>query len=133
MLNDSSGGVTPSEARNLALILFPPSRSVAVSSDPPQPRARFVAPLGKTPLTELVRMTVEMGRPAWGVFDLSAYICASGEEVCAFAWGDGIEQIPDFLPEGIDIAFGCFAEQRLEFGKELFDRVQVRRVRWQIE
>ena len=31
-------------------------------------------------------------------FDLSAYISARGEEVCAFAWGDRIEQFPDFLP-----------------------------------
>jgi hypothetical protein len=48
--------------------------------------------------------------------------------VCALAWGDRIEQLPDFLPEGVDIASGGFAKQRLEFGKELFDRVQIRRV-----
>ena len=56
-----------------------------------------------------------------------------GEVVCAFAGGDCIEQFPDFLPEGVDVSSGGFAEHRLEFGKELFDRVQIRRVRGQKE
>jgi len=67
------------------------------------------------------------------MFDLSAYISASGEVVCAFAGGDTIEQLSDFLPEGFEVALGGFAEPRLEFGKELFDRVQIRRVGGKIE
>jgi hypothetical protein len=61
------------------------------------------------------------------------YISTRGKVIFAFAWGDRIEQLPDFPPEGVDIAPGGFAKQRLEFGKELFDGVQVRRVRGQIE
>jgi hypothetical protein len=49
------------------------------------------------------------------------------------AWGDRIQQFPDFLPQGLDISFGGLAEARLEFGKELFYRVQIRRIGWQKE
>ena len=47
-----------------------------------------------------------------------------------FAWGDRIQKFSDFLPQGLDITCGGFAEPRFEFGKELFDRVQIRRGRW---
>ena len=39
----------------------------------------------------------------------------------------------DFLPEGIDVARGGLTKQRFEFGEELFDGVQVGRIRRQIE
>ena len=67
------------------------------------------------------------------VFDLSDCIATRGEEVCAFAWGDSIQQFPDFLPQGFNVSLGGFAESSLEFGKELFCRVQIRRVRGQKE
>ena len=53
--------------------------------------------------------------------------------VCAFAGGDGIEQLADFLPEFIGGSFGGFAEEGLEFGEELFDEVPIGRRGRQIE
>ncbi len=53
--------------------------------------------------------------------------------VCTFARGNRIEQFPDFLPQDIEVAFGGLAEPRLEFGKELFYGIQIRRVRGQNE
>jgi len=53
--------------------------------------------------------------------------------VGAFAGGDGVEQITDFLPEFFGGSLGGFAEQGLEFGEELFDGVQIGRVGRQIE
>ena len=53
--------------------------------------------------------------------------------MCAFAGGDRIKPFPDFLPQGFGISLGGLAEPRLEFGKELFYRVQIRRVGGQKE
>lgn len=51
----------------------------------------------------------------------------------AFVWGEGAEERADLVPQCIDGARGGFAQQCLELGEELFDRVQVRRIGWQIE
>jgi len=53
------------------------------------------------------------------------------EVVGALGWGDGIEQNADFLPERLDGAVGGLFEQRLEFGEELFDGVEVGGIRRQ--
>src|SRR5208337_1810220 len=55
--------------------------------------------------------------------NLHIYISRRGEVVRAFAGGDGVEQFAELLPKLVDRSFGGFAEQRLELGKELFDRV----------
>ena len=70
---------------------------------------------------------------SYSIFDLRAYVTTRREEVCAFAWRESIQQFPDFLPEGLDISPRGFAEPSLEFGKELFVRVQIRRIGWQEE
>ena len=48
-----------------------------------------------------------------------------GEVVGAFGGGEGVESVADGVPEAVDGA-GCGgAQQRLELGEGLLDRVQV--------
>lgn len=49
-----------------------------------------------------------------------------GEVVVAFGEGEGVEGMADGLPERVDGAAGGGSEQRLELGKGLLDRVEVR-------
>ena len=51
----------------------------------------------------------------------------------ALCRGDRVEHLTDFLPEGVDVARGGLTKQRFEFGEELFDGVQVGRIRRQVE
>ncbi len=44
-----------------------------------------------------------------------------------------MEHLTDFLPEGVDRARGGLTKQRFEFGEELFDGIQIGRIRRQIE
>lgn len=53
--------------------------------------------------------------------------------MCALCRGDRVEDLTDFLPEGVGAARGGLTKQRFEFGEELFDGVQVGRIRRQIE
>src|SRR5229473_6548605 len=50
------------------------------------------------------------------------------EVVGAFFWGEGFEELSDALPGRLDGSLVGFPEQRLEFGEELLDRVEVRAV-----
>ncbi len=47
--------------------------------------------------------------------------------------GDRVEHLTAFVPERVDVARGCLTKQRFEFGEELFDGIQVGRIRRQIE
>ena len=53
--------------------------------------------------------------------------------MCALCGRNRVEDLADFLPEGVDIARGSLPKQRFEFGEELFDGVQVGGIRRQIE
>ena len=53
--------------------------------------------------------------------------------MCALRRGEGVEHLANLFPEGVDGARGGLAKQRFEFGEELFDGVQVGRIRRQIE
>lgn len=41
---------------------------------------------------------------------------------------EGIEQLSDALPCGLDGALGGFSQEQFEFGEDLLDRVEVRTV-----
>jgi hypothetical protein len=56
-----------------------------------------------------------------------------GEVVGAVGGGEGVEGLTDGLPERLDGAAGGSAEQRLEVGEGLLDRVQIRAVGRQVE
>jgi hypothetical protein len=58
---------------------------------------------------------------------------ARDNEVPALALRYAVQQFSDFLSEFVHGSFGGFAQQRLEFGKELFYWVQVGRIGRQIE
>src|SRR5262249_1410457 len=53
------------------------------------------------------------------------------EGVGAFLRCEGLKQLPDRSTDGFDRSGGAFAQQVLEFGEDLFDRVQVGGVFWQ--
>lgn len=55
------------------------------------------------------------------------------EVVGAFLGCEGIECVADRGTDRVDGSRGSFAEQVLEHGKDLFDRIQVGRVFWQEE
>jgi len=47
------------------------------------------------------------------------------EEVSAFLGRDGVEDLPDGVADGVGCAGGGLAQEVLELGEELFDRVQI--------
>src|SRR6266516_2883933 len=55
------------------------------------------------------------------------------EVICALGRAEGLEQRSDPLPGGLYCPLGGFAQQRLELGKDLFDRIEVGAVGWQEE
>ena len=60
-------------------------------------------------------------------------IAGVGEVVGAFGRGEGVERLAEGVPEGRDGSLGGGSQQGLELGEDLLDRVQIGRVRWQIE
>ncbi len=54
------------------------------------------------------------------------------EEIEAFISLKLIQQFTNELPELIVSALSCLAQEHLQFGKDLLDRVQVRTVRRQV-
>ena len=54
------------------------------------------------------------------------------EVVCTLGFGEGVERFADLLLQTVDGARGGASYQGFEFGKRVFDRVQVRRVGWQV-
>src|SRR6202789_4502048 len=48
-----------------------------------------------------------------------------GKEVFAFCWREASERAGDGLVEGFDRSSPCLAQQGLQFGEELFDRIEV--------
>ena len=55
-------------------------------------------------------------------------ISCVGDVVGAFLWRDVVEQGADAPPCGLDGSLVGLAEQRLELGEDLFDRIEVGRV-----
>ena len=53
--------------------------------------------------------------------------------VLALVGAEAVEERPDGGPERVFGPRGSFPEQRLQLGEELLDRVQVRRVGWEVE
>jgi hypothetical protein len=60
-------------------------------------------------------------------------VTCGGEVVSAFGGCEEVEQATDRRPETIDGSLGGLAQQRLELGEGLFDRIEVRRVGRQVE
>jgi hypothetical protein len=56
-----------------------------------------------------------------------------GEVAGAFGGTEGVEGLADGVPEGVDGSGRGGAEQRLELGEQLFDRVQIGAVGRQVE
>ena len=56
-----------------------------------------------------------------------------GEVSPALIGGEVVEEVADAAPEGVDGALCGLAQERLQFGEDLLDRVEVRRVRRQVE
>lgn len=54
------------------------------------------------------------------------------EAVCAFLGCEGVEQLADPVPEAVPGALGGLAQERLEFGEDHFDGIEVRGVRRQV-
>ena len=48
------------------------------------------------------------------------------EVVFTLGFGEGVERFADLLLQAIDGAFGSALDPGFEFGKSVFDRVQVR-------
>ena len=46
-------------------------------------------------------------------------------------WREGVEQVSDALPCGLHGSFSGFAQEELEFGEDLFDRIEIRAVGWE--
>src|ERR1700694_5089963 len=59
---------------------------------------------------------------------LSPRVSGVFEIIGAFLWPEGLEQLADCGAEGFNGARGAFSQQVFELGKDLFDRVQVRRI-----
>lgn len=55
------------------------------------------------------------------------------EECCAFLWGELFEGSCDAVPELGDASRGGFSEEGLELGEGQFDRIEVGRIRRQVE
>jgi hypothetical protein len=55
------------------------------------------------------------------------------KERSALARGEKLEAGSDDSPEIFDGSRRCFSQERLEFGKNLLDRVEVRTIGWKIE
>jgi hypothetical protein len=51
-----------------------------------------------------------------------SYVC---EVVCAFLWGVGVEELADSRDEGFDGSRSGLAQEMLELGEDLLDRVAV--------
>src|SRR4029077_13778797 len=56
-----------------------------------------------------------------------------GEVVCAFLRGEAAEEISDGVPEGLTAAGCSLADQRLEFGEGLLDRIEIGAVGRQVD
>src|SRR6185312_6895111 len=50
------------------------------------------------------------------------------EVVGTFVWHKGCERLPDCGPDGLDGSCGGFAQEVLELGEDLLDRVQIGRI-----
>ncbi len=48
------------------------------------------------------------------------------EVVCTLGFGEGVESFSDLLLQAIDGSLGNASDQRFEFCKGVFDRVQIR-------
>jgi hypothetical protein len=59
---------------------------------------------------------------------LGGSISGIGEVIGAFLWGETIEEVADSALGGFDCAGVGFAQQGLQLGKDLFDRIEVGRV-----
>ena len=55
------------------------------------------------------------------------------EVISAFVGCEGVEELSDALPEGVDGSLGGLSEQGLEFGEGELNRVEIGRVRRQEE
>lgn len=53
--------------------------------------------------------------------------------IAAFVFGEFTAQLAQARPERVDAPLAELAQQRLEFREDLFDRIEVGTVRWQIE
>jgi hypothetical protein len=54
-------------------------------------------------------------------------------KLCAFLGCEGVEKACDSVPQAVDGSLGSFSQQRLDFGEELLDRIEVRRIGRQVE
>jgi hypothetical protein len=52
--------------------------------------------------------------------------------VAAFFGGDVVEKISDGLPKGLNRSFLGFAQQMLEFGKQILDGIKIGTIRRQV-
>lgn len=48
------------------------------------------------------------------------------EVICALGFGEGVEGFADPMLQTVDGALSCGSDQGFEFGKRVFDQVQIR-------
>src|SRR3954454_293426 len=70
---------------------------------------------------------------AYSVFRSGCIIPCSSEGVGAFAGCEGVEQGSDGRPQPLDRAFGGLAQERLQLSEGVLDRVEIGRVRREVE
>ena len=83
------------------------------------------------------RMTSPVSSPARNPdligFRSRRIVAGGGEVVGAFGRGEGVDEAADGGPEAIDGPLGGLAQERLEFGEGILDRVEVGTVGRQVE
>src|SRR3954463_12331833 len=67
------------------------------------------------------------------VSDHVGIVAGGGEVVGAFGRGEGVDEAADGGPEPVDGPLGGLAQERLEFGERILDRVEVWTVGRQVE
>src|SRR5215208_6390965 len=71
--------------------------------------------------------------PIYSVFRSGCIVSCGCEVVCAFGRGEGLDETADSGPEAFDRPLGRLAQERLQLGEGVLDRVEVGRVRRQVE
>src|SRR5881275_3246821 len=86
------------------------------------------------PMQNSKRVMQDRHRPwTYSVFRSSCIVSGRGEVVGALGGRESVDEAPDGGPKALDGAFGRLAQERLQLGESILNRVEVRTVGRQVE